>query len=400
MPKALEGIRVLDLSQFEAGPACTELLGFLGADIIKVEPPGRGDQGRKSNRDKFTRERDWDSWFFLFLNANKRSVTLNLKTTEGVNILKEMAKKADVIISNYIPGTMDRFGAGYSVLSKINPQLIYVECSGFGTGGPYSNYPAFDQVAKAAGGVLSDTGDPGGPPVNPGPNIGDTGAGLHMVAAILAALLYRTKTGEGQQIDVALADNVINMNRTPLATTMIDGQPYARSGCRNLRSPPNDIYACKGGGPDDYIFIFAVNHYEILMNFLGRPDLLGEMVDNFDMRNERIAEIRQAIEAWTLQRDKMEAFHTLARAGVPCGPVLNTVEVLNDPHYHQRGMIVEMEHPQRGKYKMPGCPVKMSKSDVNYIPPPLLGQHNEEVYAELLGYSRDDVAHLKEKQVI
>ena len=401
MSKALEGIRVLDLSQFEAGPSCTEFLGFLGADIIKIEPPGKGDQGRKSNRDKFTREKDWDSWFFVFLNANKRSVTMNLKSPEAVDMLKAMVKKCDVIISNYTPGTMEKFGVGYDVLSKINPGIVYVECSGFGKGGPYSKYPAFDQVAKAAGGILSDTGEPGGPPCNPGPNVGDTGSGIHMAAAILAALLQRTRTGEGQAIDMGLTDNAINLNRSPIANTQIDQQPIIRSGCRNPRSPPNDIYPCKGGGPDDYIFIFGVNHYERLMKFIGRPDLCTpDLVDWLDNRNARLDELHQAIAEWTIQRDKMTAFHELARAGVPCGPVLNTVEVMNDPHFIQRGMIVEIEHPHRGKIKIPGCPVKMSKSDATYTPAPLLGQHNEEIYQEFFGYSKEEVAELKEKNVI
>ena len=222
-----------------------------------------------------------------------------------------------------------------------------------------------------------------------------------MAAAILAALLYRTKTGEGQQIDVALADNVINLNRTPLANTQIDGKPIVRSGCRNLRSPPNDIYPCKGGGPDDYVFIFCVNHYERMMKFIGRPDLATpELVDWLDNRNARIDELHKAIADWTIQRDKMTAFHELARAGIPCGPVLNTVEVMNDPHFNQRGSIVEVDHPHRGKIKMPGCPVKMSRSDVTYAPAPLLGEHNEEIYAEFLGCNKEDIARLKKEKVI
>ncbi len=399
MPKALEGIHILDLTQFEAGPACTEYLAFLGADVVKIEQPGSGDQGRKSSRDKEAREKNLDSWFFIFLNANKRSATLNLKSEEGVALFKNMVKKADVVISNFKLGTMDKLGIGYKALSKVNKGIVYVECSGFGRGGPYESYPAFDPVAKAAGGVMSNTGYPDGPPVNPGPYIGDTGAGIHMAAAILAAIIYRNKTGEGQQIDMSMTENVINQNRSLIANTVPDGKPAPRLGNRPPHTP-SGLYRCKGNDRDDYVYITGVNHYTLLMKHIGREDLLGELVDSLDKRDERYDEITQAIESWTLQRTKMEVFHSMAQAGVPCGPVLNSNEVLNDPHFNRRGFIVTMEHPIRGKYRMPGCPVKMSQSNLEYIPPPLLGQHTEEVYAEWLGLTGSDIDRLKEKKVI
>ena len=224
MVDALEGIKVLDLTQFESGTSCTEYMGFLGADIIKIEPPGRGEPGRTVSRPQEDIDRGYDAWFFLLLNANKRGITLNLKSEKGVSIFKEMVKKADVVISNFLPGAMEKLGINYDVLNKINPKIIYAENSGFGTGGPYSGYPAFDAIAKAAGGAFSITGEHDGPPLNPGPIIGDTGSGVHMAVAVLAALLYRNKTGEGQAIDMSMLDNVVNQTRSPIRYTMETGE--------------------------------------------------------------------------------------------------------------------------------------------------------------------------------
>jgi formyl-CoA transferase len=403
MPKALEGVKILDLTQFEAGTSCTEYLGFLGADVIKIEPPGRGEPGRTDHLTEEERARGQDAWYFILLNANKRSITLNLKAEKGVAIFKEMAGQADVVVSNFRPGTIDRLGLGYGVLSRINPGLVYAELSGFGRGGSYSTYPAFDAVAKAAGGVFSNTGEADGPPTNPGASIGDTGAGVHLAVAILAALRYRDMTGEGQEIDMSMTDNIVNQNRTAMVDTLASGQPMPRSGGGQAGTYPWDTFKCWGDKPNDYIFIGAVqpHQYETLMKLVGRDDLITEVLKHsLSARYQKRAAIKEAIEAWSRKRNKMEAFHTLAGAGVPTGPVLDTVEVLNDPHFNQRGMIVEINHPRRGKYRMPGCPVRMSRSTVEYTPAPLLGQHNEEVFAEWLGFTATDLAKLREENVI
>ncbi len=402
MKKALEDVHILDLTIIEAGPACTELLAFLGADVIKIEAP-TGDPGRKSavtpNMDPEASANNWDGWSFIFLNANKRSITLNLKTAKGLYIFKEMVKKADVVVSNFSPGTMHKLGIDYDVLSKINPRLVYAENSGFGTGGPYSNYVAFDAIAKAAGGVFSNTGEPDGSPGNPGPHIGDTGSGVHMAVAVLAALHFSRVTGEGQAIDMSMTDNIINLNRSPLRYTMVTGKPIPRMGGSGLGGYPYDTFRCKGDGPNDYIFIGAVRdmHYANLMKTIGREDLASLDADaRFDAR----AMLKPIIEAWTLTHDKMEAFRILAEAEVPVGPVLTSVEVLNDPHFIQRGIVRESVHPKRGKHKMIGCPVQLSKSPVEIRPAPLLGQHNEEVLREWMGYTPEEVAKLKEEKVI
>ena len=403
MPQALEGLKVLDLTQQEAGTSCTEYLGFLGADIIKIEPIGTGEPARSGGLTKKEREQGLTStWYFLMLNANKRGVTLNLKSEKGLAIFKEMVKKADVVVSNFAPGTMDRLGIGYDDLSKINPGIVYAENSGFGKDGPYRDYLCFDGVAKAAGGVFSNTGMTDGPPLNPGPTIGDTGSGVHMAVAILAAVRYRDRTGEGQAIDMAMTDNIINLNRVRSLYTLATGKPAPRAGSSAIGNCPWDTYKCQGDGPNEYVFICGgrPNHYETLMKIVGREDLIPGLKNDRGARWAKRDEIKAAIEAWTKQRSKMEAFHILAKAHIPVGPVLDTLEVMNDPHFNQRGTIVEFNHPERGKYKMPGCPVKMSKSPPEYTAAPLLGQHNEEVYAEWMGSTKEDVARMKAEGVI
>ena len=403
MPKALEDLRVVDLTQWEAGTSCTEYMAFMGADVIKIEAPGRGESGRIVGSTKEERESGIDSWYFILLNANKRGITLNLKSEKGVEIFKEMVKKADVVVSNFLPGTMEKLGIDYSVLSKIKPDLVYAENSGFGKGGPYSSYPSFDTIAKAAGTALSNTGTADGPPLNPGPSIGDTGSGMHMLCAILAALHYRDRTGEGQEIDMAMTDNIINLNRIHFRSAIESGKPQPRSGGGVPGYVPWDIYKSKGDKPNDYVFIAArqPHQYKALMKLIGREELAtDELVDDIPLRWKRRDEITKAIEAWTTQRDKVEVFHTLAKAVIPCAPVLDTMEALTDPHFTRRGMIFDAEHPKRGKHKMLGMPVKMSKSGFDYSPAPLLGQHNEEVLSELFGYSKEKVAELKDEGII
>jgi formyl-CoA transferase len=403
MPKALEGLRVIDLTQWEAGTSCTEYMGFMGADVIKIEVPGRGESARFNASTKEERENGIDSWYFILLNANKRGITLNLKSEKGVELFKEMVKKADVVVSNFLPGTMEKLGIDFSVLSKIKPDLVYAENSGFGKGGPYSAYPSFDAIAKAAGTACSNTGLEGGPPLNPGPSIGDTGSGMHMMGAIMAALYYRDRTGEGQEIDMAMTDNIINQNRIHFRRSIDLGEPQPRSGGGVPGYIPWDIFKAKGDKPNDYVFIAArqPHQYKTLMNIIGRDDLASdELIEDLPLRWERRDEIRQAIEAWTTQRDKTDVFHTLAKAVIPCAPILDTMEALTDPHFTQRGMIFDAEHPKRGKHKMLGMAVKMSKSEMEYRPAPSLGQHNEEVLNELFGYSPEKVAELKDEGII
>jgi len=397
MPKALEGLKILDLTQWEAGPSCTEQLAFLGADVIKIEPPITGEVGRTLMISDEDARKGLDSWYYLSLNANKRGITLNLKHPEGVKMFKEMVKKADVVVTNFAPGVMERIGIGYDVLSKINPKIIYAENVGFGKGGPYSNYLSMDLVAKAIGGAMSNTGTADTPPLNPGPNIGDTGAGMHLAIGILAAYIQRLKTGEGQVVEQSMADAIINFNRVPTALHPLDdGEPAPR---RDFV----EVVRCKGDGPNDYAYINMITpkQYEMAMIAIGRKDLATEELKNdIYLRIERYNELKEAIEGWTRTKDKMEVFKTLADLGIPTAPVLDTKEVLNDPHFNQRGTIVEFEHPERGKFKMAGCPIRLSKSDYEYKPSPLLGQHNAEIYQDLLGLTPADLEKLQQDGVI
>ena len=397
MAKALEGMKILDCTQWEAGTSCTEQLAFLGADVVKVEPPGRGETGRTVNVTREDLANGVDSWYFISLNANKKSITLNLKSKKGVEMFKEMAKKADVVVSNFVPGTMDELGVGYSVLSKINPKLVYAENSGFGKGGPYQDYASMDPIAKATGGSYSVVGLTTTPPLNPGPTIGDTGSGMHMAIGILAAYIYAQRTGEGQFVDQSMADAVINLMRVRMsATTYGQRKPAPR------QSEP-DVLKCKGEGPNDYAYavISTDKHFEEAMKLIGRNDLL-----NSDLRTDRIArqarmvEIRGALEAWTKTKPKMEVFHTLAKLGIPAAPILDTVEVIDDPHFNQRGTIVEFNHPKRGKFKMPGCPIRLSKNDYEYKSAPLLGVDTESVLKEWLSLSKEDVDKLRAEKIV
>ncbi len=395
MSKALEGITILDLSQFEAGPSCTEQLAFLGADVIKIEPPG-GEAGRTF----LMRKEDttgFDSWYFLSLNANKRNITLNLKSPKGVAMFKDMVKRADVVVSNFGPGVMERIGIGYEVLAEINPRIIYAENTGFGKGGPYSDYLSMDACAKAIGGAFSNTGLVDTPPLNPGPTIGDTGAGMHLAIGVLAAYIEAQKTGRGQKVEQSMADAIINMNRVATAVHPLDdGEPAPR------RDQP-EVVKCKGDGPNDYVFVnlLTSKQYEMAMRAMGREDMITEeLKNNIWARRDHYDEIKEAMEGWTKTKSKMEVFKILAEQGIPCAPVLDTKEVLEDPHFNRRGTIVEFNHPRRGRYKMAGCPIRLSRQDYEYQPAPLLGQDNEAIYGKWLGLSREDLEKLKAEKII
>ncbi len=328
----------------------------------------------------------------MSLNANKRDITLNLKSPKGIEMFKAMVKKAHVVVSNFGPGVMDKLGIGYEVLSAINPRLVYAENTGFGKGGPYSNYLVMDACAKAAGGAFSNTGMSSTPPLNPGPTIGDTGSGMHLAVGILAAYIHAQKTGEGQMVEQSMTDAIINLNRVPTALHPLDdGEPSPR---RDFA----DVVQCKGDGPNDYAYInlLTPKQYEMAMTAVGRPDMItDELKNNIRLRIERYSDIKGALEGWTRTKNKMEVFKTLADLGIPVAPVLDTKEVLEDPHYNQRGTIVEFDHPQRGTYRMAGCPIRLSKNDYEYRAAPLLGQHNAQVYGEWLGISTDELDLLK-----
>jgi formyl-CoA transferase len=399
---ALADIKVLDLTQFEAGTSCTEALAWLGADIIKVENPEGGDQGRNASTD----QEGMDSPYFMLLNANKRSITLNLRSQHGRELFTEMLKKADVMIENFAPGAIERLGFGYDVVREINPRVIYAQIKGFGKG-PYENYVSFDMIAQSVGGSLSLTGTPETEPLKPGPTIGDTGTGLHCAIGILAAIHQRERTGYGQHIQVAMQDAVINFSRIAFARQSATGTAAVRSGNRSAlgTTAPSGLYPCKGGGLNDYCFIYTSRagnrHWDRLLQAIGREDLIGD--ERFNSPQKRWTnhdEVDRLLTEFTQSRTKQEVMQTLGDAGVPAGAVYDTLEITQDPALQQREMIVTVEHPKRGKFTLPGWPVKMSESYVGVDRAPLLGEHNAEIYAEWLGLSEQDLENLKAQGTI
>src|SRR5215510_5357937 len=275
--QCLKGVRVLDLSQFEAGPSCTEALAWLGAEVVKVEHPKTGDPGRV-----ILSEPDRDSFYFLSFNANKKSLAIDLKSGVGKRLILNLARKADVFVENFAPGAIERLGLGWDVLSKLNPGLVYAQVKGFGEGSPFETNLAFDMLAQAVGGVMSISGEPDGRPIKPGPTIGDTGTGMLLAISILGALYEKKSSGKGQRVQVAMQDAMLHYIRLAFATQARKGGPVKRAGAQTISggNPPCGIYPCKGGGPNDYVYVYTSRtnpeHWKRLLGVLGREDLLSD----------------------------------------------------------------------------------------------------------------------------
>jgi formyl-CoA transferase len=398
MTQALTGIRVIDMTHNQAGPACAQILAFLGADVIKLEEPKGGDVARTNMRDRT----DSDSLFFLVLNANKRSLTLNLKTEEGKALFRRVIEQSDVLVENFGPGALDRLGLGYQELSKLNPRLIYATIKGFGTYGPYSSFKSFEPIAQAMGGAMSVTGFPENPPTYLYPAIGDSGTGMHMAIGILAALNQRHQTGKGQHVEVSMQDAVVNLIRVSLRDHQRSGRAMPRQGNQLGRTVPGTTYPCAPGGPNDYVYIFAQPQmWKAFLGAMGQPELADDpRFTSAESRWENRAALDAIVAAWTCQRSKHEVMRLMGEAGVPCGATLDTGEVLTDPHLRARDMIVDVDYPTRGTYQTVGCPVKLSDSPADVTRPPLLGEHTAELLASLCGVSADDVQRLRAEGVI
>ena len=400
---SLAGVRVADLTQFEAGTSCTQTLAWLGAEVIKVEEPTLGEQGRSASSDK----PGADSYYFMLLNANKRSVTANLKSPKGRALLAALIAKSDVFIENFAPGVIERLGFDYETVRKLNPRIIYAQIKGFAPDGPYGKFLAFDMIAQATGGAMSITGEPDGRPLKPGLTIGDTGTGLHCAIAILAALYQRQSTGRGQRIEVAMQEAVINYARISYASQSLWGKAAPRVGNQSIlgTNSPSESYPCKGGGPNDYCYVYTSRatgqHWERLLKIIGREDLIGDpRFTTAQARFKHRDEVDGLVGNWTRQFDKRTVMRTLGEAGVPAGAVFDTMELSEDPHLNRRGAFVTVKHPVRGDFKMPGWPVHMSESKVPIEAAPLLGADNAEVYGKLLGLTPDELAALREEKAI
>ena len=409
MSKALDGVRVLDMTHVQSGPSATQMLAWLGADVIKLETPKGGDVTRSQLRDIA----DVDSLYFTMLNCNKRSLTVNMKSEDGKEIFTRLVARSDVLVENFGPGVIDRFGFSWDRLQSINPGLIYASIKGFGPG-KYFNFKAYEIIAQAMGGSMATTGFADGPPTATGAQIGDSGTGIHLVAAILAALYQRTSSGRGQRVEVAMQAAVLNLCRVKLRDQQrlahgplheypnerfVDEVP--RAGNASGGGQPGWAVQTKGGGPNDYIYIIiqpAV--WAPLAKLIGRP----ELADHPDWarpedRLRKLDKVFALIEDWSQGRTKWEAMEALNAINVPCGPVLSTKELIDDQSLADLGAIVTVDHPQRGSFKTVGSPLRLSDSPVDVVRSPLLGEHTDEICTEL-GFSTDQLRDFRSAGVI
>ena len=390
---ALDGMRVLDLTQYEAGTSCTQALAWLGANVVKVERPGTGDPGR-GIFDEYGFE---DSEYFINWNSNKRSVTLALDRPEGRQLLLRMLPRYDVFLENFGPGVIDKLDLGYDAVHSIHPTIIYGSIKGFGSSGPHSRYKCFDPIAQAAGGAMSVTGDSDGPPMRPGPTIGDSGSGVQMALAVCAAYVHKLRTGEGQRIELSMQEAVTYYMRTMISLRTEWGKrPAGREG--NGIGALMNLYPCRPFGPNDYIYMMAITPrmWQHLCKAIGRPQLASDPRFRHSRdRREHAEALRAEIAAWTRRHDKHEAMRLLSEAGVPASAVYDTRDLYQDPHLEERGFVQTVEHEGVGEVRLLGWPIRMSRSQVPLRAAPLLGRHTEEVLAEDLDLADEELEGLR-----
>jgi formyl-CoA transferase len=409
MTKALEGVRVVDMTHVQSGPSCTQILAWLGADVIKVEVPGRGDVTRTQLRDV----PGADSLYFTMLNCNKRSITVNMKSREGKEVFDRLVGGADILVENFGPGALDRLGYSWEVLHELNERLIYASIKGFGPG-RYANFKAYEVVAQAMGGAMSTTGFEDGPPTATGAQIGDSGSGIHLVAGILAALYQRTVTGSGQRVEVAMQDAVLNLCRVKLRDqqrlaagplseypNLTFGREVPRSGNASGGGQPGWALRCAPGGQNDYIYIIVQPiGWKPITELIGRPELADDPAwATPEARLPKLDKMFGLIEEWTSGLTKWEVLDLLNAHDIPCGPILSTRELIEDETLADLGSVVEVDHPERGRFKTVGCPLRLSDSPVDIAPSPLLGEHTDEVLASL-GYLPGQIEELREAGAI
>ncbi|RZF26303.1 formyl-CoA transferase [Paraburkholderia sp. UYCP14C] len=410
MAKALDGVRILDFTHVQSGPTCTQLLAWFGADVIKVERAGAGDITREQLRDI----PDVDSLYFTMLNHNKRSVTIDTKHPEGKQVLEALIQKCDVLVENFAPGALDRMGFTWERIQELNPRMIVASVKGFGPG-PYEDCKVYENVAQCAGGAASTTGFDDGPPVVTGAQIGDSGTGLHLALGIVTALYQRTHTGRGQRVLAAMQDGVLNLCRVKLRDQQrLDrtgvmkeypqypngtfGEAVPRSGNASGGGQPGWILKCKGWETDPNAYIYFITQAPVwakICNVIGKEEWATDPdYATPPARLPRLKEIFAEIERWTMTKTKFEAMQILNKYDIPCGPILSMKEISEEPSLRKTGTIVEVDHPQRGKYLTVGNPIKLSDSPTDVQRSPLLGEHTDEVMAEL-GYSAEQITALR-----
>jgi formyl-CoA transferase len=399
----LEGIRLLDLTRAMAGPFCTMMLGDLGADVVKVERPGRGDESRGWGP-PFVGEPygpyPGESAYYLSANRNKRSITVNLKSHEGTDIIRQLAARSDALVENFRTGVLDGMGLGYEQLCTVNPRLVYCSISGYGRTGPFADHPGYDFVIQAEGGFMGITGPEEGPPFRVGVPIIDITAGMFSSTAILAALRARDLTGEGQLIDISLLDTQVALLANVASNYLVGGQEPRRLGNAHPNITPYEAFRAR----DRWFALAAANErqWSILCDVIAQPELKDDprFADNNARVNNRAA-LRQVLDAAFLARDADDWLGEFRRAGLPCGPINTIPEVFAHPQADTRDLVTSAEHASAGTVQFPGFPYKLSQTPAKVrMPPPTLGQHTEEVLVELLGYSPDDVAALRERGAV
>jgi CoA:oxalate CoA-transferase len=392
MTTPLAGITVLDFGQIFQGPYATLLMAKAGADVIKIEPPG-GEPLRR----RVIAAGGETTFPIAMLNANKRAVTLNLKSDAGKDLLKQMVARADVLLENFSPGTLDGLGVGYDVLKDVNPRLVYATGTGFGISGPDRDNLAMDFTIQAASGIMSITGDPDGPPMKAGPTLVDFMGGIHLYAAVMTALLQRVTTGQGQLVEVAMQETVYPSLASSYDYHVRTGKVPPRAGNRQagLASAPYNAFQTKDGWVA--VHVVTEGHWQNLLRAMGREDLLDDpRFSTNPARTENMDATEALVTAWTIGLGKAEVVAAAKRYKIPVAPVRNAVEVMNDPHMHERGMLQRIDHPSLGPVILPNSPLRLHGSDrVEAVSSPLLGQHNMEVYGEWLGLGADGVEALK-----
>ena len=400
MKRPLEGIRVLSVTGALFGPYCAMILADMGAEVITIERPVYGDMSREWGPFFPNVHGPEKSGYFVSVHRNCKGMTLNLKHPRAVEILKELAKKSDVLLENFKPGTMDGWGAGYEDLKKINPRLIYACGSGFGHYGPYSQRPSYDIIGQAISGFMDMNGWPDKPPVRAGSSIGDIVSGMFLAIGVLAALRYRDITGRGQMVDVAQVDSMIAVLENAIARYSVEHQVPTRIGAKHPDITPFDIFKTKEG----YAVIAAGNDniWKRLCTAAGKPEWLNDpRFATNQLRTQNEALLKPLIEDWTKHKTRWEVADLLLANDVPSSPVYDVGEAVEDKQINAREMIIEIDQPQYGKVKLAGCPIKFSETPVKtFTPAPLLGQHNQEILSTLLGYSRVEVEELKKEGVI
>jgi formyl-CoA transferase len=415
MAKALEGVRILDFTHVQSGPTCTQLLAWLGADVIKIEKTGTGDITREQLRDI----PGVDSLYFTMLNHNKRSITLDTKSPRGKAVLERLVKHCDVLVENFAPGALDRMGFTWERIQQLNPRMIVASVKGFGPG-PYEDCKVYENVAQCAGGSASTTGFDDGPPLVTGAQIGDSGTGLHLALGIVAALYQRMSTGRGQKVLAAMQDGVLNLCRVKLRdqqrlarTGVMKEYPQyphgkfdtavPRAGNASGGGQPGWIIKCKGWEKDPNAYLYFITQAPVwkeICKVIGKEAWITD--PNYatpDARLPRLKEVFGEVERWTLTKTKFEAMAELNKHDIPCGPILSMEELAAEPSLRATGTVVEIDHPTRGKYLSVGNPIKMSDSPSDVKRSPLLGEHSDEILKEI-GFDDSEIRVLRTEKVV